>query len=161
MGSRAIVGIRTSPGAARPAWEVGQWRKFAISGRPRRGLFGRLGVRPRLSPASGAGSEIAGVQVGSNAAARFEKIMGLDTVELVIAFETRFAIEIPDKVAAQIATVGQLHQYVMEQLKSRESVELTSDRVYTLLTDLICRQLGVNRDAVTPDAHFVNDLGAD
>jgi len=87
--------------------------------------------------------------------------MGLDTVELVMAVEKRFAIEIPDKVAAQIATVGQLHQYVMEELKRRGSVELTSDRVYTILTDLICRQLGVSREAVTPEAHFVNDLGAD
>jgi acyl carrier protein len=35
-----------------------------------------------------------------------EKAMGLDTIELIIAVERRFAIEIPDKAAAQIATVN-------------------------------------------------------
>ena len=87
--------------------------------------------------------------------------MGLDTVELILAVEKRFVIEIPDKAAAQIATVGQLHQYVVAQLKNGGPPALTSESVYAILTDLICHQLGVRPEEVKPDAHFVNDLGAD
>ena len=35
--------------------------------------------------------------------------MGLDTVELVMAVEEHFEIEIPDEIAATLETVGQLH----------------------------------------------------
>jgi len=107
------------------------------------------------------GGRVRGGGEGAGAPTRYEKIMGLDTVELVMAVEKRFAIEIPDKVAAQIATVGQLHQYIVTQLKTRDSLELTPDDIYKILTDLICHQLGVRREEVKPEAHFVNDLGAD
>lgn len=86
--------------------------------------------------------------------------MGLDTVELVMAVEKRFSIDIVDKDAAQLTTVGQLHQYVVEQL-SRQSSPLKQNEVYAILADLICHQLGVKREEVTPDARFVDDLGAD
>ena len=87
--------------------------------------------------------------------------MGLDTVELVLAVERRFSITIPHEVAAQLATVGQMHQFVVEQLQRAGSLEPSRDEVYSILTDVICHQLGVRREDVTPDAHFVYDLGAD
>lgn len=87
--------------------------------------------------------------------------MGLDTVELVLAVEKRFSIRIPNAVAARLATVGQMHQFLVEQLQHQGSFELSRDEVYTSLTDVICDQLGVSREKVTPDAHFVDDLGAD
>ena len=41
----------------------------------------------------------------------------LDTVELVMAFEEEFGIEIPDDAAEKIQTVGQAIQYIEEHTK--------------------------------------------
>lgn len=87
--------------------------------------------------------------------------MGLDTVELVLAVEERFSIHIPNEVAARLETVGQMHQFVVEHLQQRDPPHLTSDEVLTILTGVICDQLGVPRDRVVPGAYFVGDLGAD
>jgi acyl carrier protein len=87
--------------------------------------------------------------------------MGLDTVELVLAVEKRFSITIPNEAAARLATVGQMHQFIVEQLQREGSREPSRDEVYSILTEGICDQLGVRREDVTPYAHFVYDLGAD
>ena len=41
----------------------------------------------------------------------------LDTVELVMAFEEEFGMEIPDEEAEKIQTVGQAIQYIEEHTK--------------------------------------------
>jgi acyl carrier protein len=41
----------------------------------------------------------------------------------------------------------------------RRSVHVAS--VEERVIDIVAEQLGVDRDKVTPDTHFVNDLGAD
>jgi acyl carrier protein len=87
--------------------------------------------------------------------------VGLDTVGLVMAVEKRFSIDIPNAAAAQLVSVGQLHQYVVEQLPKQSSLELRKEEIYSILANLICYQLGVRREDVTPDARFVEDLGAD
>jgi len=50
-------------------------------------------------------------------AAKFIEDLGadsLDTVELVMAFEEEFDLEIPDEVAEKIATVGDAISYIKE-----------------------------------------------
>ena len=52
--------------------------------------------------------------------ARFAEDLGadsLDTVELVMAIEEEFGLEIPDEDAQQIHTVGDVVQYVEQKLK--------------------------------------------
>ncbi|MBI4657120.1 MAG: acyl carrier protein [Elusimicrobia bacterium] len=44
----------------------------------------------------------------------------LDTVELVMALEEEFDIEIPDEEAEKIQTVGQAMDYIKNKLKSAE-----------------------------------------
>jgi hypothetical protein len=46
----------------------------------------------------------------------------MDTVEIVIAIEKEFAIEIPDKVAANLITVGMVSDYVCAALKAQSSL---------------------------------------
>ena len=86
--------------------------------------------------------------------------MGLDTVELVMAVEERFSISIPNQVAAQLVTVGQMHQYVVERLR-QGGANPDSEQIYSAFADVICAQLGVKREVVRPEASFVDDLGAD
>ena len=44
----------------------------------------------------------------------------LDTVELVMAFEEEFGIEIPDEDAEKILTVGDAVRYIEEKAKSKK-----------------------------------------
>ena len=45
----------------------------------------------------------------------------LDTVELVMAFEEEFGIEIPDEEAEKIRTVGDTIKYIEEKSKGKEA----------------------------------------
>jgi len=44
----------------------------------------------------------------------------LDTVELVMAFEEEFDIEIPDEDAEKLTTVGEAMKYLEDKLKEKE-----------------------------------------
>ena len=46
--------------------------------------------------------------------------MGLDTVELVVAFEKHFQLEIPDPIAEQMGSVGDVAVWVGQQLGTTE-----------------------------------------
>lgn len=45
----------------------------------------------------------------------------LDTVEVVMALEEEFGIEIPDEDAEKITTVGQSVKYIEDKIKAKES----------------------------------------
>jgi len=87
--------------------------------------------------------------------------MGLDTVELVLAVEEIFGIEIPNESAATLTTVGALHQFIVAELIRLERSNLDRDIAYDLLRNVICMQLGVKPAEVVPGARFVQDLHAD
>ncbi len=63
-----------------------------------------------------------GVEVEKlNPSAKFVEDLGadsLDVVELVMAFEEEFGIEIPDEDAEKIRTVGDVIDYLKERVKS-------------------------------------------
>lgn len=44
----------------------------------------------------------------------------LDTVELVMAFEEQFGIEIPDEDTEKIQTVGQAIEYIQKKLSEKQ-----------------------------------------
>ena len=53
---------------------------------------------------------------------RFEEDLGfsdLDVIELVMAFEEEFGIEIPDGVAERLRTVGQALDYLLNNVPER------------------------------------------
>ena len=86
--------------------------------------------------------------------------MGLDSVELVMATEEHFGIEIPDRIAEQLFTVGSLHEFVVLELQ-RIGKPTAADVVFAELRELICDQLGIKPDRVVPEARFVQDLKID
>lgn len=84
--------------------------------------------------------------------------MGLDSVELVMSVEEEFDIQIPDSVAGNIVTVGQLHNYVSTELQ-RLGREQQSDAVFKKIQQITCEQLGIKPERVTLNARFIQDLG--
>lgn len=92
--------------------------------------------------------------------------MGLDTVELVMAAERQFQIEVSNAEADRWRTVGDMHAGVMALLEERFAAEgralrVDPDITWALLRDLVVEELGVKPEQVQPDAEFVRDLGAD
>ena len=87
--------------------------------------------------------------------------MGLDTVELVMAVEEHFDIEIPNDVAETLTTVGILHSFVVSELQRLRRQPVDPATVFTELRELICHHAGVKPEQVVPEATFVDDLGMD
>jgi acyl carrier protein len=90
--------------------------------------------------------------------------MSLDTVELIMAVEKEFGMDIPNDDAAKLETVGQISTYIQSRLESNRAQPLSEieaaahwERVKTIVVE----QLGVEPKQVTREAHLVFDLGAD
>jgi acyl carrier protein len=86
--------------------------------------------------------------------------VGLDTVELVMAVEEAFQLEIPDAAAEKMFTVGDMHTFLVAELR-RLSRECDKREVFERMRAIIVQQLGVSPDEVIPTARFVKDLRAD
>jgi acyl carrier protein len=93
--------------------------------------------------------------------------MGLDIVELVMTVEETFGIEIPDRAAERLRTVGDLYWYVREHAPGEPALSAGSrdavpaDELWDRLLDIIEKETGVDRERLTPAARFVDDLGLD
>ncbi|NJD07744.1 MAG: acyl carrier protein [Methylococcaceae bacterium] len=80
--------------------------------------------------------------------------MGLDTVELVLALEEDFGLEIPDKDATGLTTPRQVADYLFARLETRSddaSGCLSQAGFYRIRATLI-RQFGANRRDVKPES---------
>ena len=86
--------------------------------------------------------------------------MGLDTVELVMAIEEEFEMQISDGEAERLLTVGNIHERVIQTLTERgQPVE--SEQIWERVKAVVARQLGVSPDAVTRSARIGEDLKTD
>ncbi|MCB9883904.1 MAG: hypothetical protein H6838_00345 [Planctomycetes bacterium] len=86
--------------------------------------------------------------------------VGLDSVELVLAFEDEFEIRIPDEVAAGMRSIRDVVDFVATQLAAQgrpRDRDLVLAMVYVITAD----QTGVQLDRLTEDTQFVADLGID
>ena len=86
--------------------------------------------------------------------------MGLDTVELVLAIEEKFGIDIPDADAEGLGVLGDMHQYIIRALRQRGD-NPDEEQVWQTLSNVVIDQLGVRPEQVTRSADVVRDLGAD
>ncbi|MBD2767085.1 hypothetical protein IC235_04145 [Hymenobacter sp. BT664] len=74
--------------------------------------------------------------------------MGLDTVELVVSFEKYFSLEIPDAVAEQLSTVGDVAEWLGQQLGTLGRRESTArEAVAAQLQQLFAAALPALRPA--------------
>ena len=82
--------------------------------------------------------------------------MGLDTVELIIAFEEKFGISIPNEDAPKLYTPRLVIDYVMN---GPVGAVTTRDRVAAIVREVIEEETGVTN--FHEDSHFVDDMNLD
>ena len=89
--------------------------------------------------------------------------MGLDTVELVMAFEEEFGIEISDEVAERILSIGDARDEIVILLNEKTVDAAKADPEYVLkrVQEITCNHAGVSLAQVGPEKRFVRDLGMD
>ena len=86
--------------------------------------------------------------------------MGLDSVELVMAFEEAFEIEISNGEAEAIITVGDAVDRIAAILV-REGRAADINAIYFRVREIVVDHLNVEPAKVIRSAHFVKDLGVD
>ncbi|MBP6014991.1 MAG: acyl carrier protein [Alphaproteobacteria bacterium] len=76
--------------------------------------------------------------------------MGLDTVELVMAFEEAFEIDIADEAAERMFTVRDVIGYVYSRVEHSDTLICLSQRAFYRLRRSVQETLGVERSLVRP-----------
>ena len=87
-------------------------------------------------------------------------LMGMDSVELVMAIEKEFGISIPDSDAAGLVIVGDMHAYIAKAA-AKLGHPMNESMVWDSLKRLIVEQIGVHEERITPTSNFITDLGLD
>jgi len=87
--------------------------------------------------------------------------VGLDIVELFFAVEKEFGLEIPGSAAEKMETVGDLHSFLVSELRRLGRADIDEARIFERLREIVCYQLGVKPESVVPGSSFVLDLRAD
>ncbi len=87
--------------------------------------------------------------------------MGLDSVELVMAIEEEFDIELSNEVVSTILTVRHLRDAVATELARLHRPVENPDALFEKLRDMIAKQAGIQPDRVVLDAEIVRDLRID
>ena len=82
--------------------------------------------------------------------------MGLDTVELIMALEERFGIQIPDEDATELYTPRRVTDYIMG---TPVGTVMSRDEIARLVREVIVQETGITE--FDDDSHFVYDLNLD
>jgi acyl carrier protein len=107
--------------------------------------------------------------------------MGMEMVEIVLEVEEQFRVKIEIEDAEKLATVGQLHDYILKRLPADSPLRLPESHrpaatgnatplafdkqgrqlgaLCYRLQILVAEVLGVDPRVVGPESHFVKDLG--
>jgi len=82
--------------------------------------------------------------------------MGLDSVELVMAIEEEFGIEIADADAAHMRTPRDVIDHISRRCPGRERGTIAKR-----VREVIIEQLGIDEDIYREDADFIKDFDID
>jgi hypothetical protein len=87
--------------------------------------------------------------------------MGLDIVEMVIALETEFGVQLPEHELRNMETVGELFDCVLAHTGGSDPNNPTqfSGSSWNRYLDVIERETGARRADLRPEARFIHDLG--
>jgi acyl carrier protein len=88
--------------------------------------------------------------------------MGLDTVEFVLWAEKEFQIEIPDRDAETLFTVGMFSTYVHHKLSIAHGLKASSEQtIFNHIQKHIAAEYKISPENIQRDSHFIKDLGFD
>jgi acyl carrier protein len=92
--------------------------------------------------------------------------MGLDTVDLVVTIEKTFHISIPNPEAAQISTIGDIHECVWKHLSAKPAYlqrekSITREEIEQAINQLIANFAGFEVHEISPEKSITSDLGLD
>ncbi|MBS2008934.1 MAG: hypothetical protein JST01_17925 [Cyanobacteria bacterium SZAS TMP-1] len=77
--------------------------------------------------------------------------MGMDSIELVLEIEQEFGIEIPDNIAEQITTVGEMYEFLKERLHSTPPAHCMTQRMFYKVRKAITDNYAVPKQSITLD----------
>jgi hypothetical protein len=77
--------------------------------------------------------------------------VGLDSVELVMAFEEEFGLTIPDEVAEKLITVGDVYTYLKDRLRTAPEGYCITQRVFYKVRKALVNNYRIQRKAVQLD----------
>ena len=86
--------------------------------------------------------------------------MGLDTVELVMAFEEEFGIDIPNEAAEDMIAVRHVRHFVVAEY-TRLGRPFDPDDIYRRIVRVTSEHSSVDPEKIDLDTEFVDDLGMD
>lgn len=96
--------------------------------------------------------------------------MGMDTVELIMKVEDRFAIRFENKEAERLVTVGDIYNAVWNHISANaagttEKSSTLTDRqrleIETIINYIIADHAGIDVKDITPLKSLTSDLGLD
>ena len=85
--------------------------------------------------------------------------MGLDSVQIIVETENCFEIEIEDKAAEKMRTVGDLVDYVWDHIEHKDSKVCLTQILFFRLRHFFCKNLDITPSQFRPDSHFT-DFGS-
>ena len=77
--------------------------------------------------------------------------MGLDLVELVMAVEETFGIELPDAEAEKLTTPALLTEFILTRVKTAEQSICHSRKAFYAVRRVVMKEFGTQRAQVKPD----------
>lgn len=83
--------------------------------------------------------------------------MGLDSVELVMEFEKKFGIEIPDADSEKLTTVGSVYEYIFNRIQSAKSNHCLSQHLFYKIRQYCSEYLAVSKSAINSNTNL-NEL---
>ncbi len=87
--------------------------------------------------------------------------MGLDTVELVLAFEDEFGIVIDDRYAEKMRTPGDVADYVISKVRTKRQDPCLSQIGFHRVRSLLMNEFAIPRKAIRPDTPLKDILVGD
>lgn len=87
--------------------------------------------------------------------------MGLDTVELIFAFEDEFGITIKDEDAEKLATPGAVADYVMSRVRTSASDSCPSQAGFYRIRSRLMTTFSMSRKEIHPDSSLHKILEGD
>jgi len=84
--------------------------------------------------------------------------VGLDSVELAMAIEEEFGIDIADRDLGKMITVGDVYNYLVKHLSKTTTRQCLTQKVFYQLRRAVMANYGLDRRSITPDTKLSDFL---